>query len=395
MIARVGSEGPGGSGIRLVVEQGTCLALFAYDVGLAIDLDAAERILLNAPLAAGQRESIRRTRRAPSYFEFKPAPLRVTRPAQAIELAGHRTLPSVDIVLYDFGAVSVAYAIPLPPGDLESLLPLGEALVDNDALLADSRARVSEVVAALGQAITRPELASFEEDYIVFQVTRSTIHPSPGGPDATLADVLAQRRGVLARILRAERADLSPQEVEDALSCRISYSHSDAALIDWNAALLFDPDPQDATAALEFANVELLEMRHLDDRLDAALDEVYKGFAREWARRRHPLARLRGAVPRASLRRIAALQIDAALLFEGVNNALKLLGDQYLARLYRQAAQRFHLPDWDQSILRKLATLDGIYQKLADRRSNRRMEILEWIIIALIAFEVAYSLLRK
>jgi len=87
--------------------------------------------------------------------------------------------------------------------------------------------------------------------------------------------------------------------------------------------------------------------------------------------------------------------MESAMLFEGVNNAIKLLGDQYLARVYRHAAQRLHLAEWDASILRKLATLESIYEKLSDRQTNRRMETLEWIIIALIAFEIAMSVIDR
>jgi hypothetical protein len=43
------------------------------------------------------------------------------------------------------------------------------------------------------------------------------------------------------------------------------------------------------------------------------------------------------------------------------------LGDQYLARVYRLVSQRFHLEDWDASILRKLETLESIYGKMSDR----------------------------
>ena len=51
-----------------------------------------------------------------------------------------------------------------------------------------------------------------------------------------------------------------------------------------------------------------------------------------------------------ALRDVSQWQVDSAILFEGVNNVLKLLGDQYLARVYRLAAQRFHLTEWDASI---------------------------------------------
>lgn len=80
--------------------------------------------------------------------------------------------------------------------------------------------------------------------------------------------------------------------------------------------------------------------------------------------------------------------MDSAILFERVTNTLKLLGDQYLARVYRLAAQRFHLQSWDTTILRKLDTLDNLYDKMAGQTGNRRMEILEWIIIILIAISI-------
>jgi uncharacterized Rmd1/YagE family protein len=70
---------------------------------------------------------------------------------------------------------------------------------------------------------------------------------------------------------------------------------------------------------------------------------------------------------------------------------LKLLGDQYLARVYRLVSQRFHLEAWDASILRKLETLESIYGKMSDRAGTRRMELLEWIIIVLITVSIAVS----
>ena len=76
-----------------------------------------------------------------------------------------------------------------------------------------------------------------------------------------------------------------------------------------------------------------------------------------------------------------------------MTNTLKLIGDQYLARVYRLASERFHLAAWDAGIIRKLETLDSIYGKMADRAATRRMEVLEWIIIVLFAISIIISLL--
>ena len=68
--------------------------------------------------------------------------------------------------------------------------------------------------------------------------------------------------------------------------------------------------------------------------------------------------------------------------------------DQYLARLHQAATRRFHTDDYERSVLRKVETLESIYAKIRDSQAQLRAEILEWIIIALIAFEVVMSFVR-
>lgn len=375
--------------------RGTCWAMFAYDIGLSIDLDRAEAIVAGSVDLSSQREAIRHSRRAPQYFQFRPPPLRVTKQAEVISVGAWKTTATADFVLYDFGAVCVSYAIEIDC-PLDELRLLSEALYDNSSLLADSRRRVEELAAGVSGAIGRPHLATVVEDYAVYHLGRMTRADSPEAAEPGSDDGAAfiqRHAGVLAQILRAERQSLSAQEVQDALSSRISYGTADVSLIDWNAAILFMEDAEDARCVLEFANVELLEMRHLDDQLDDALDRSYKAVSNLEVVRGGFLNLLTRPM-RAELRRVAELEMDNSLLFESVNNALKLLGDQYLSRLYRLAAARLHLPDWDSSILRKLRTLESIYAKLNDLHSARRMELLEWVVIILIATEIVLSLIR-
>jgi hypothetical protein len=285
------------------------------------------------------------------------------------------------MTLYDFGAVAVCYSLPIA-GSFEDLLLLSDELYDNEALLTDSRLRVNQLLKLLGDAAIQANLAAVVEDYVVFHIELFT---EPCEPQ----QLYAERRQEIAQILRAERRVLSNQEVDDALAARISYSSEDVTIVDWNAALLIDREGDDVRAVLDFANVELLEMRYLDQQLDRALDQAYETLSK----RSVDLPRIFGYYGTA-LRRVAELQVDNAILFEGVNNTLKLLGDQYLARVYRMVNRRFHLDEWDTSILRKLQTLESIYEKISDQASNRRMEVLEWVIIFLIAAEIAIGFLR-
>ncbi|HKO31635.1 MAG TPA: hypothetical protein VJU54_10880 [Nitrospiraceae bacterium] len=356
----------------LTINKGTCYAVFAYDIGWSINLEDVTRRIT----AERERSRLRYKTRAPQYFEYRPAPLRLMQEGGSLAVGQYQSSPTVEVMVYDFGAVTITYRFTLD-GPFEGLLELSESLYANESLLTESRKRVEQLVQAIRPSIERPMIAKEVEDYIIFSIESSS--PAQSLP------LWSSRETELAQLLRGERTPLADQEIQDATSCRISYGVGDAALIDWNSAVLFGIEMDDVRAVLEFANVELLEMRMLDEQLDAALDEGYAALTRK--PRLLPLPGLHDK----DTMHIAQLQVDGALLFERVTNTLKLLGDQYLARVYRLASQRFHLEAWDASILRKLETLESIYGKMSDRTTTRRMEVLEWIIIVLIALSIGVS----
>ncbi len=367
-----------------LIERGSGHAFFAFDLGFSIDLNRAERLLAALRDGAPERLALQRGRRIPDSFEFSPMPLRMTRPGTVHAVADARTTGLVEIVLFDFGAASIEYVLPLD-GPLDRLQRISEALYEHAALAADARRVMQELLETIRPAVSKPDPSPMVEDYFVFRL--EDVRRADGAP-CTPADLLAERSGFLASVLRSESVELSRQEVMDAMGSVISYTPQDAAIIDWNGAILFGPVGDDVVTVLEFANVELLEVRFLDDQLDRSLERAYAA-----TQHRPGLLELFTHRTGRDLRRIASFQVDSAALFEGVNNALKLLGDQYLARVYRLAGQRMHLPEWDASILRKIATLKDTYSTTSDLQTNRRMEVLEWIIILLIAAELLLSLM--
>jgi hypothetical protein len=352
------------------VRKGTCYVVHAFDVAQWVDLERCKQLI---------KETIRPVRfqhryRAPHYFQFHPEPLSVLYEGPAIRLGQFETLIRVEVSLYNFGAVSVSYMIALDRCTLEDLVEISFVCSDGESLRQDSRQHVEELMAAIAPAATKLGLAQVTEDYLIFEIEELE-HPMTG------AEMLERYGADLARILRAEREALSPQEITDALGRSCSFGRTDLTLIDWNASLIFDKDADDIRSVLEFVNVQLLEMRYLDSQLDDSLDHSYETIGRQswWELIR---------TSRTDLRRVGRLQIESAILFERVHNALKLLGDQYLARLYRLTAERFRLSEWNASILRKLDTIESIYQKLHDRAATQRLEVLEWIIIVLIAVSI-------
>jgi hypothetical protein len=353
------------------IKDGTCYIYFAFDVGLSIDLT------LCAKLISEPRESTRlqHKQKTPKYFDYTPLPLRISQHAGAFCFTEHDfcTRQTVDVTLFDFGAISVCYRIDLS-GDFSKIIDLSEMLYENVQLQSDALQRVSNISQELRSAIYKPSLTDLYEDYIVFEV-REFEKP------LAVSALFDQAGYSIGQVLRSDAEEISLQQIEEALSSRVSYTTHDVAVIDWGAAFLYGDKMDDVRAVLEFANVELLEMRYQDTGLDQALETAYKSLNQ-------------GKTFSANLNTISQMQVDSAMMYEGVNNALKLLGDQYLARVYSQISKRFHLESWDNSILRKLETLNSIYSKLSDQAAVRRSFIMEAIIVALIAVEIVLSLVK-
>ena len=47
-------------------------------------------------------------------------------------------------------------------------------------------------------------------------------------------------------------------------------------MLDWAAGVVVDTECADTLEVIEFANVQLLEFRHIDDRLDDRLEAAYR-----------------------------------------------------------------------------------------------------------------------
>ncbi|NOT06585.1 MAG: hypothetical protein HOP28_00090 [Gemmatimonadales bacterium] len=355
------------------IREGECHPVFVYEVGLAVDLQAVARTIASEP-------NLRPIQTLAGYDSL-PAMLRMSFATEAFVIPPFRIDGTIEFVVYEFGAASVGYTIPL--GDSpDDLLALSLALRGHRDLEADARRRVEGLVAILGAAIQRPRVAEPVEDYWVVEVRALE----------GIADIVAlqARHGdLIARTLRAAPGPLSAEEVGDALESHLSVGRDDVAFVDWDSALIVDRNPGAIRAVLEFANVQLLELRYLDGQLDQALERSYQRLSRPPGWRQ-----LAPAPFTADLRKISELQLESAMLLERVTNVLKFFAEERSARIYRLAAARLHLKDWDTSITRKLETLNRIHENLSSRAASRRMEFLEWLVILLIATEILLGLAR-
>jgi hypothetical protein len=344
----------------------------AFDWGEEVDMVRAQAIIPSEPRILPRRRHTR------SSIAYRPPPLRFALQATLVELPILGRQEAVaEAIVFDFAAASVALHIPftLAPSQLSRL---AAGLSKPESLQQAATEVLRPLYEKLSPAIERASWGEVTEEYFVFQF-------SPDELPAVRA--LAQSPGWLAGMVRLEAEPLFAEEVVEALRQQIRYGRDDLLVADWAAAVLIDRDCDETLQTIEFANLQLLEFREIDDRLDIRLAATY-GVVHSLARRWLPLWRPYTA----QLRTLGDLKVEANAVFERTQNALKLVGDQYRARVYRLLASRFHLDDWERSIQRSLDVIETAYRVLADQAAAWRSELLEVLIVLLILVEIILTL---
>jgi len=89
---------------------------------------------------------------------------------------------------------------------------------------------------------------------------------------------------------------------------------------------------------------------------------------------------------------VHSLFIDVNELTDRTENALKIVGDVYAARLFAMAAARLGLNQWKGSVQEKLRTLADIYRFAVEQASMARGEFLEITVVLILVLELVLLL---
>jgi hypothetical protein len=352
--------------------SGVLHVFVAFDWGDEVHLERAQKLI---PPASFQ-ELLRR-KRTPTSFSYRPTPLRLGLGPILLPLPelGVVEAPAA-LTLFDFAAVSLAVRIPFEI-ERTALVRLAGGLADPTPVVTSARTLLKPIYQSLLPAIDDAQWDDdFSEEYFVFQFSSESV------PEA--ADT-----AWLAGLVHLENNPLSADEIAEALRLKLTYGPDDLFVPDWTAAVLFDRDCDETLQVIEFANLQLLEFRHIDSRLDDSLAQASR-LIHPLTRSSLPFWRIHGR----PLRQLGELKVEANGLFERTGNVLKLVGDSYLARVYRLLATRFHLDTWEESIRRNLETAEGVYQVVSDQASSFRTEFLEIIVVLLIFIEIVLAVFR-
>lgn len=351
------------------IRSGTIAALYLFDVAEQIDLPR-----LREALGAGASARIVSKSAQPASLHYQVPPLVLEG-----EAAGLADIDNFQARLkfFDYGVVSLALLRPFT-GTWDDLLAASQRYVENARLEDAAEQAVRQTVERCGDTMTRPRGSFLSEDYLILAVHELD---TPLDADA----LLAARGPQLAQMLRGETAPLSAQEQDEVLKNRLSYLSNDLVVPTWNAAFVYDTEAGAAAAMelFEFTNSQLLEFRYYDALLDAELARLYPALqTTSWWRN------LFGGGATRAANQVHSLFIDVNEITDRTDNALKIVGDIYAARVLALAASRLGLARWRESVEDKLETLDDIYRFSVEQVSISRGQFLEIAIVFILVLEL-------
>ncbi len=347
------------------VKKGYLALYYCFDIAEEITIEKIEKIFGNTP----QKLSLQYSRLAPPYLQYREPPLFVSLGTRRI---GDDHF-ACDAKIYDFGVVTIRLSLPIVHKDAETLVHWSKTYVENTVLEKFAREMVQHLKKEIGNALIELHMPAEEywENYAVF-----CFHELK--QEIKGADFLTKHRDVVARLVKGEKENLSTYEKDNALKYFISYYENDIAIVDWNAAVVVDPQKGfEVLDVLEYAVIELLELRAYDSFLDTVLDKAYDDLKKKRVKRR-------------TLHTLSQVRLDIADVVEKVENALKLIGDLYLAKVYQTASSRFYLEKWKQSVKQKLDTVESLYQVLYDRKQSSRMMFLEVLMTLFFLIDLVF-----
>lgn len=283
--------------------------------------------------------------------------------------------------LREYGVLSIVYQIQLQAGTTwDQLVALAADLEEGGEVDVIAQRHAAEVSEQIKDSLKAPTAWGTFEDYVIYFLEEFE--------DGVNAGNLLEKADVPALMLAEDDTVLSKISRESILQNVYQYGENDLALVEWNSALVVEPNGiRDMPDILEFALTHLLEMRYYDDLLDKRLNALYDDIERS-----------KGYLLRAPFAQVyqdaSSRYIEFSEFTEKVENSLKVVGDFYLATVYRAATRRFRLADWQQNITRKMNLLAQVSSLLQGEVNMRRSHLMEVTIIVLIAFEILSTVLK-
>ncbi len=355
------------------IEDGRIYLYYLFDIASEIRLEKLEKVFGRKPIES----QFSYDRVTPKQVSYSQPPLLVKLGNKTKELSGKKFDYKLSAKIYDFGAISFRLSFTIPQ-TLDDLVSLSELLNENLEIEKDVKKELEKLKIELKEVLISSVPNDISEDYLVFHIKKSDV--SAISPSFT-----EQNQLLLAQIIRSDSGNLSESLVKESLKNSLSYFNTDLTLVDWNCSIIFDSNEiSDTLEIIEFANIELLELRVYDAFLEKELDEIYSSVDSQNDRPWFLLA-LSPFSP--TIKKLEKTRLDVLQVIDKVENTVKLSGDPFLVKVYRTCSESFRVKEWKSNVSQKLEIMEDFYQTLTDRTQTDRLLLLEFLMLLIFLVE--------
>lgn len=354
------------------VKKGKILVYRVFDIGAEIDLEKVEAFFEDKKF----KERFKLDRKHNMGLIISRSPVSVQLGSVELNLSGSAIVADLVAKVWHFGTVSLCFQLPIPEGiSWPELIKLASWLEKDEQIDLLARDKSKEFQTDIKPAIQSPSEWHMFEDYVTYYIQELE------GLEGRLVN-LSEQVDIPALILAESQETLSEQMKKNIMENKYQYSKDDLVVVDWNSALVVEPNnSMDVPLVIEFALNQLLEMRFYDDLLDQRLNTLYSDVV---GKKKGILSNTYSQLAEEA----GQIYIEISEIVENVENSFKTVGDFYLAMIFRATSKRLRFDDWQKSINEKLGNLAEVSKLLHSEVSESRNQLMEIIIIILIAIEV-------
>lgn len=342
-----------------------------FDVAAEIDLKQARELLSKQSVA--EHFKLRRSSRE-MVIEEAPVVLNLGSFDQFILNQEFAVLGQAK--LWSFGAVSISFRLDIRGAmSFKDLNALASSTEMEDSLHEHALQIVDKLLSQLSPCMKGKGVWDQYEDYLIYNLDSNV------GKANDIKGLLEQEE-FYQLIFTEEVESLSESQKSFIRQSSIQYGKNDLIVLDWNSAFICsEGDSQDVADVIEFALCQLLELRYYDELLDHKLSSLYKSI-------QNKKPSLLSDKYTEFSNEAAVVYIEISDIVEKIQNSLKVIGDFYYARIFRLAVDKFRCSDWQRSVDSKLNNLAEVSRLFHNQINERRNQLMEIIIILLIAVEV-------
>jgi len=348
--------------MSLQIKDGLLMLYYCFDIANEIKLDKVEKVFGEKP----KQSELVFERLTPKYIKHRTAPLLI----RMGNFSAEKMQFSVDAKLYDFGVITIRFISKLT-SDLDVLKKISSKIANSEELPKEAKRILEKIKKEIEPAVEKHiiEVEEFFEDYIIFKANEFD-------KKIKSEELLKNYSDEIAQALRCDSGSLSNQELKNAVKNPLSYYDDDLVIVDWNSAFVYDREHSyDVIDVIEYALIESLELRTYDTVLDTAIEKAYADLLTKKKFGLSPFS--------SKLDYLSTIKLEISDIIEKISNFMKLVGDDYLAKVYSTASERFYLDKWRSSVERKLDTVESTYSTLSGRLSNRRLLFVEVLMTIL------------